>query len=192
VVVDKLTKMVHLIPTTVHVTGEETARLYMDHVWKHHGVPESIVSDRDPRFTGKFMTEFLKLLGTKQRLSTAFHPQTDGQTERTNRTLEDMLRHYVDPNHSDWDTHLSAAEFAINNSYQESIKTTPFRLNMFEDPLTPMTVGKNSKVPAAQQLADRIEGKLIRARAALQSAQDRQSFMPTRRGSLPTIKSVTR
>jgi len=176
VVVDKLTKMVHLIPTTVHVTGEETARLYMDHVWKHHGVPESIVSDRDPRFTGKFMTEFLKLLGTKQRLSTAFHPQTDGQTERTNRTLEDMLRHYVDPNHSDWDTHLSAAEFAINNSYQESIKTTPFRLNMFEDPPTPMTVGKNSKVPAAQQLADRIEDDLIRARAALQSAQDRQKL----------------
>ena len=176
VVVDKLTKMVHLIPTTVHVTGEETARLYLDHVWKHHGVPESIVSDRDPRFTGKFMTEFLKLLGTKQRLSTAFHPQTDGQTERTNRTLEDMLRHYVDPNHTDWDTHLAAAEFAINNSYQESIKTTPFRLNTFEDPPTPMTLGKNSRVPAAQMLANQMEDDLLRAKAALQSAQDRQKL----------------
>ena len=73
----------------MQVTGEETARLYVDHVFKHHGCPKAIVSDRDPRFTGKFMTALLQILGTKQRLSTAYHPQTDGQTERMNRTLED-------------------------------------------------------------------------------------------------------
>ncbi len=110
VVVDKLTKMVRLIPTTVNVTGKGTARLYIDHVRKHQGVPERIISDRDPRFTGKFMTEFLRILGTTQGKSTAFHPQTDGQTERANRTLEDRLRHYVDASHKDWDTHLAAAE----------------------------------------------------------------------------------
>lgn len=174
VVVDKLTKMVRLIPTTVSVTGEGTARLYIDHVWKHQGVPERIISDRDPRFTGKFMTEFLRILGTTQGKSTAFHPQTDGQTERTNRTLEDMLRHYVDASHQDWDTHLAAAEFAINNSYQESIKTTPFRLNIFRDPSTPLTINRDSKVPAAQKLACEIEDDLLRARAALEQAQERQ------------------
>ncbi len=176
VVVDKLTKMVHLIPTTVHVTGEETARLFMDHVWKYHGIPESIVSDRDPRFTGKFMTEFWRILGTSQRKSTAFHPQTDGQTERTNRTLEDMVRHYVGPSHKDWDNHLAAAEFAINNSYQESIKTTPFRLNIAEDPTTPMNVCKESKVPAAWKLANQIRDDLVKAREALQNAQNRQKL----------------
>ena len=134
VVVDKLSKMTHLIPTTVQVTGEETARLYVNHVMKHHGLPKAIVSDRDPRFTGRFMTALLEILGTNQRLSTAFHPQTDGQTERMNRTLEDTLRHFVLPNHSDWDGHIAMAEFAINNSHQESINMTPFRLNLFKDP----------------------------------------------------------
>ena len=116
VVVGKLSKMTHLIPTTTQVTGEETARLYVDHVFKHHGCPKAIVSDRDPRFTGKFMTALLQILGTKQRLSTTYHPQTDGQTERMNRTLEDMLRHFVSPHQTDWDQHISLAEFAINNS----------------------------------------------------------------------------
>ena len=88
----------------------------MDHVVKHHGIPEYTVSDRDPRFTGHFMKALIQILGVKQRLSTAFHPQTDGQTECMNRTLEDMLRHYVAPHQLDWDEHLAMAEFAVNNS----------------------------------------------------------------------------
>eukprot|EP00983_Pelagomonas_calceolata_P063721 1147847-Pelagomonas_calceolata.AAC.2 len=88
VVLDKLFKMTHLIPTTVQVTGEETARLYVDHVVKLHGVPQAIVSDRDKRFTGQFSTTLLDILGIKKKLSTAYHPQTDGQTEWMNRTLE--------------------------------------------------------------------------------------------------------
>jgi len=82
----------------------------------------------------------------------------------------------VAPHHTDWDDHLAAAEFAINNSYQESIKTTPFRLNISEDPSTPMNVGKESKVPAAYKLANQIRDDLIKAEAALQNAQDRQKF----------------
>jgi hypothetical protein len=72
------------------------------------------------------MTTLLKILGIKQRLSTVFHPQTDGQTERMNHTLEDMLRHFVAPHHQDWDEHLAMTEFAINHSYYESFKTSPF------------------------------------------------------------------
>jgi transposase InsO family protein len=80
VVVDKLTKMVHLVPTTTRKTAEQTARLYVDNVWKLHGVPQVIVSDRDPQFTSHFTKALCKILGTKQALSTAYHPQTDGQT----------------------------------------------------------------------------------------------------------------
>lgn len=185
VVVDKLTKMTHLIPTTVNVTGEETAKLYIDHVFKHHGVPEAIVSDRDPRFTSNFMTAFLKIINVKQRLSTAFHPQTDGQTERMNRTLEDMLRHYVGPIHDRWDEHLAMAEFAINNSYQESIKTTPFRLNYFRDPPTPLTLNRDDKVPAATKLTEDMQMSLQAAKKALIAAQQRQKhYADTKRRPL--------
>ena len=174
VVVDKLSKYTHLIPTTIQVTGEETARLYVDHVFVDHGMPQAIVSDRDPRFKGKFMTEFLRLIGTKQNTSTAFHPQTDGQTERMNRTLEDMLRHYVSSRHDDWDKHLAMAQFAINNAYQESIKTTPFRLNIGKDPKVPTTTGQESKVPNAKAFADKLRVDLAKARAALEAARNRQ------------------
>ena len=133
VVVDKLSKMTHLIPTKVQGTGEGTSRKY---VVKNHGIPNAIVSKRDPRFKGNFMTALLEILGTQQRFSTAYHPQTDDQTERMNRTLEDTLRHYVAPHHTDWDEHIAMANFATNNSHQESINTTPFRLNNFKDPPT--------------------------------------------------------
>ena len=174
VVVDKLSKYTHLIPTPVQVTGEETARLYINHVFKYHGMPQAIVSDRDPRFKSKFMAEFLRLIGTKQNTSTAFHPQTDGQTERMNRTLEDMLRHYVNPHHDDWDQHLAMAQFAINNAYQESIQTTPFRLNTGRDPPLPTTLGTGSRVPSAQAFADNLQQSLKEARAALELARNRQ------------------
>ena len=94
-VVDRMSKMVHLIPTKTTVTAVQTAQLFYDHVWKLHGVPKDIVSDRDSRFTGHFWTELLRLIGTKQNMSTSFHPQTDGQTERMIRIMEDMLRHYL-------------------------------------------------------------------------------------------------
>jgi len=180
VVVDKLSKMVHFIPTTIQVTGEETARLYRDHVVKLHGWPERIVSDRDPRFKGKFMTELMRISNTAQDTSTAFHPQTDGQTERTNRTLEDMLRHYVDPHHDDWDQHLAMAEFAINNSWQESIKTTPFRLNYAKDPPMPLTVRQDASVPAAQSFANSLQESIKQARIAHTAASQRQKMYADR------------
>ena len=82
-------------------------------------------------------------------MSTAFHPQTDGQTERMNRLLEETLRHYIGPSHDDWDSHLSLIEFAINNSRQESIGTTPFMLNGGRQPRTPADLHLPSNVPRA-------------------------------------------
>ena len=119
VFVDRLSKMVHFAPTITEVTAEGIAKLIMRNVVRLHGVPREIVSDRDTRFTAKFMRKLCELLGIKQSMSTAFHPQSDGQTERANRVLEDMLRHYVSPAQDDWDEHLSMAEFAVNNGYSE-------------------------------------------------------------------------
>ncbi|KAJ9520936.1 hypothetical protein QJQ45_014130 [Haematococcus lacustris] len=129
VFVDKLTKMIHAVPTTTTVTAPILARIFFDHVFRLHGLPKVIVSDRDPRFTAAFWKELFHLTGTHLNMSTANHPQTDGQTERANRTLEDMLRNFVSPHHDDWDTHLTAAEFAYNSSVHAATGFTPFHLN---------------------------------------------------------------
>ena len=89
--------MVHIAATMDNIGGELTARLFVDTVWKHHGLCRDIVSDTDFRFTSKFWRELKRLLGIKRNMSTAYRPQTDGQTERVNRTLEDMLQRYIDP-----------------------------------------------------------------------------------------------
>ena len=116
VVVDRCTKMCHFIPTRTTIDAEGTAQLFLDNIFRLHGLPDSIVSDRDPRFTGHFMTALCQKMGIHQKLSTAFHPQTDGQTEKMNRTLEEMLRHFVGPDQDDWEKYLSQCEFAVNNS----------------------------------------------------------------------------
>lgn len=198
VVVDRLTKMFHAIPTRTTVDAPGVARLILDHVFKHHGVPTSIVSDRDPRFTSQFWQSFTSLLGTKLNMSTANHPQTDGQTERANRTLEDMLRAYVSPMHSDWDEHLSAAEFAYNSSKQASTGYTPFELNYGftpPDPLSllagaariapnPRRTRKGKPLPTTEASAlERIKlisSKVSAAKEALELAQQRQATVANR------------
>ena len=176
VFVDRLTKMTHLAKCKTNVDSEGTAQLFVDHVWKYHGMPLHLVSDRGSTFVGTFMTEVLRLVGTKHNRSTAFHPQTDGATERINRVLEDMMRHYVgEIAHNEWDTCLSTAEFAINNSFHESIGTTPFRLNSGRDPRLPISLTTTgSKVPSAAQFADRMSDGLISAKKCLAAAQQRQ------------------
>lgn len=174
VFVDRLSKMTHLAPTTERVTAEETAQLFMEQVFKHHGAPKSVVTDRGSVFTGTFMTAVLQAIGTRHGRSTAFHPQSDGQTERVNRTLEDMLRHYVDQlGHSSWATCLPTAEFAINNAYHDSIGTTPFRLNKGYDPPLPLSI-PNSKVPKANDWVQGMQQALVDARRCMQAAQQRQ------------------
>ena len=93
VVVDRLTKMTHLIPTHTTVTARGVAQLFKDHVWVHHGYPKNFVTDRDSKFTSIFWEELQKCCGIKHHKSSAYHPQTDGQTERMNRVLEDISGH---------------------------------------------------------------------------------------------------
>ena len=182
VFVCRLTKMVHIVPTVTTVTAEQTAKLYRDHVWKHHGTQLSMISDRGPQFNSRFMSELARLLGTKQSLSTAFHPQTDGQTERVNRVLQDMLRHYVSSKRDDWDEHLAAAEFAINNADHASTGFSPFVLNYGRAPRVPFQapVGQSrpadSAVKAVTELRARLESDLKQAKQLLNDAKSRQKF----------------
>lgn len=168
VVVCRLTKMIHLIPTYPTVNSAGTASLFRDHVWKLHGIPTDLVSDRGSTFVSRFMMAFLDSIKTRHSKTTADHPQSDGQTERVNRVIGDMLRHYVgNSEHTQRDDRLAAAEFAINNSVQESTGATPFRLNNGRDPRLPvpdlhhlrMSVAPGSKpkvVPSALSFVDHI------------------------------------
>ena len=175
VFVDRLSKMAHFVPTTTTVGAQQCAELFAQHVWRLHGIPKAVVSDRDSRFTSHFWSALCELLDIQQNISTAFHPQTDGQTERVNRVLEDYLRHYVSPKQDDWDQHLWAAEFAYNNAWHESVRNTPFVLNYGEHPLTPAScLTRGSKVPSAKAAADLVHQAMTVAKACLQSAQQRQ------------------
>jgi hypothetical protein len=176
VFVDKLSKMVRLAATTTTVNAEGFAHLFIDNVFRSHGFPKKIVSDRDARFTGNFLTEVTKQLKIQQAFSTSFHPQTDGQTERMNRTLEDMLRHYVNPYQNDWDEYLTVVEFAINNSWQTSIQNTPFYMNYGQHPFTPLSLQVDAvvRVPKAQAFIQNHQEIVHHAKVCLQGAQDRQ------------------
>ncbi|KAG3203205.1 hypothetical protein PC129_g22991 [Phytophthora cactorum] len=140
VFVDRFSKMVHLAAVPAEVTAVQTARLFVDMVFKHHGMPLDIVSDRDPRFTARFWQEVFTLLGTQLSMSTADHPQTDGQTERVNRVLGDLLKSYA---HSfqQWSDCLPMAEFAINDSVHASTGHTPFYVNAMRHPRLPSMLG---------------------------------------------------
>ena len=121
VIVDWLTKSAHFLAVRMTFTLERFCRLYIREIVRLHGVPVSIVSDRDPRFTAHFWKSFQKAMGTRLTMSTAFHPQTDGQSEMTIQVLEDMLRACVLDHKGIWEEHLPLVEFAYNNSYQASI-----------------------------------------------------------------------
>ncbi|KAE8960447.1 hypothetical protein PF011_g30090 [Phytophthora fragariae] len=139
VFVDRFTKMVHLIPVSDTVTAAETAAHFIDCVFRHHGLPESIVSDRDPRFTSAFWSILFQLLGMKLSMSTAAHPETDGQTERVNRVLEDVLRSYA-TSFASWSSFHSLAEFALNNAEHASTGLTPFFANNARHPRVPALI----------------------------------------------------
>ncbi|KAG2779630.1 hypothetical protein Pcac1_g10351 [Phytophthora cactorum] len=132
--------MAHLAAVPAEVTAVQTARLFVDMVFKHHGMPLDIVTDRDPRFTARFWQEVFTLLGTQLSTSTVDHPQTDGQTERVNRVLGDLLKSYT---HSfqQWSDCLPMAEFAINNSVHASTGHTPFYVNAMRHPRLQIMLG---------------------------------------------------
>ena len=195
--VDRFTKMTHVVPTTTKCDAVETARLFITHVYKHHGLPRAFVTDRGTQFTSQFFRELCRQWNITQCLSTAYHPRTNGQTERMNRVVEDAIRHYVSPTLDDWDEHLPQIEFAINNSHHEGLKNTPFYMNYRRNPLTPLTAqlpkrtpaqNDPGRIPKVYQLTRNQTVFLTRARRCLQSAQDRQKYYFDKRVSPVTFQ----
>ena len=183
VFVDRLTKRVHLAPTYTSVSAEGMAELFYDTVFKHHGVPRVLISDRDPRFTSTFWKSLTSLIGTKIALSTANHPQTDGQTERTNKTIEAMLRAFVSPHQHDWDKYLPSAEFAYNESKQDSTGFPPFFMEYGQMPHTPMALIPPQPITPTESLDDytsRMTSIIEQAQRSLQAAQSKQSHYANR------------
>ncbi len=175
---DKLSKMVHFIPTVKACTASDLANIFIGKVWCIHGMPKRMIHDRDPRFTSNFWDAFFKACDVKQANSTAFHPQTDGQTERVNRVLEDYLRHYVDMHQSNWASLLPFAEFAYNNAKHDSSGYSPFYLNYGFNPNLPGVFSGDSSsdtnVPSAHTSLQNIQDALRNARVKLEQAQQRQ------------------
>ena len=136
---------------------------------KYWGIPETIVSDRDPRFMGRFWTEVFKLLGSELHFSTSFHPQTDGQTERVNALLEEYLRHFVSANQKDWVRLLDVAQFCYNLQRSEASGHSPFELATGQQPLAPHTIarGYTGSSPTAYRFARDWQERTDIARAFL-------------------------
>ena len=130
--------MVPLAPCKTSTTGTEAALLFLDHVYRQHGMPKSIVSDRDPRFTSGFWRHVFELLGSKLHTSTADHFQTDGQTERANRVVADVFRTVATP--KEWGKQLPFVEFAHKNSAHASTSETPFNINGLRYPRAPVSL----------------------------------------------------
>ena len=128
--------MAHFIATTSHATAKHTAKLLLEHVIRLHGVPEAIISDRGTQFTAKLFRKVWEQLGTNLRLSTAYHPQSDGQTERVNRELEQQLRWHADKTETNWKEWLSVVEMQYNSTQHSSTNKTPFEMNgtIWKDP----------------------------------------------------------
>jgi len=186
--VDRLTKMAHFYPCDDNIGARGVAQAFMESVFRLHGLPSVIISDRDPKFTSEFWDHLFRALGTRLNMSTARHPQTDGQSERMNRTIEEMLRAYITPLRlDDWDEHLPALEFAYNDSLQASTGATPFYLNSGQHPRSVLDAalpangvprGKNAR--DARDFQHAIQVALQTAQRKMQAAQDRQAQVANR------------
>lgn len=191
-VVDRLTKMAHFVPCSSTLDSHGFAQLFVNNIFKLHGLPKDIVSDRGTIFTSEYTSQIAHLLGIQQNLSTAFHPQTDGQTERTNASLEQYLRGYCNYQQDNWVEILPMAEFAYNSHVSASTKVSPFFANLGYNPrwenlrkdppdLTPITI-ESLNVFKAQMIS--LENYL---RSELKWAQESMQENANRHLSAPPV-----
>lgn len=174
VFVDKFSKMAVFAPTTTDVTAEQTIELLNQKVIGDHGWPRKLITDRDARFIGEVFQNWCKENKVHHAASSAYHPQTDGQTERMNRILEETLRHYVDKDHKNWARLLPFAQYAINNSYQSSIQNTPFFLNYGQHPLQPESQELEDNNPTRRVKGTEWQAIIKRTKQCLHAAAQRQ------------------
>nr|GEU80662.1 putative reverse transcriptase domain-containing protein [Tanacetum cinerariifolium] len=175
VIVDRLTKSAHFLAVREDYKTEKLARLYINEIIARHGVPVSIISDRDIYFTSRFWKSLQRALGTRLDLSTAYHPETDGQSERTIQTLEDMLRACAMDFGGNWDTRLPLVEFSYNNSYHSSIKCALFEALYGRRCRTPIawTEVREDKL-LGPEIVQETTDKIVQIKERLKGARDRQ------------------
>ncbi|KAF8748289.1 hypothetical protein RHS01_10949 [Rhizoctonia solani] len=174
VIVDSFTKYGIFVKCSKKLKAPELAELFLEHVWKRHGMPEKTISDRGRVFNNKFLRALYKQLGIDPHFSLAYHPQSDGQTEQVNPSIEHFLRAYSSINQRDWTKWLPMAEFAYNNAVHSSTGKTPFKaLYGWEPSLTPSNVPTD--VPEANELAQTMEAQWKEVEAALRQSKARMT-----------------
>ncbi|GJT30541.1 putative reverse transcriptase domain-containing protein [Tanacetum coccineum] len=175
VIVDRLTKSAIFVPMRETDPLDKLARMYLKEVVTRHGIPVSIICDRDPRFASNFWKSLQNALGTNLDMSTAYHPQTDGQSKRTIQTLEDMLRACAIDFGKGWVNHFPLVEFSYNNSYHASIKAAPFEAlygQKCHSPVCWTEVGE-AQILGPELIQETTE-KIVQIKQRMQAARDRQ------------------
>ena len=167
VVVDRFTKMAHFIALEQNATAKDVADIVLREVWKLHGLPTAIISDMDAKFSGEFWEALCKSHNIKRKMSTAYHPQTDGQTERTNQVLEGYLRNFLNYDQDDWYQLLPLAEYAYNNSVTNAHGMSPFYANYGFHPQTEWMKEREAQNPGAQLYAHSMQTTDLKAHEAL-------------------------
>jgi len=182
VVCDRFSKMSHFVVTTEKTIVEGLARLFRDNVWKLHRLPESVILDRGPQFAAGMTKELNKMLGIETKLSMAYHPETDGQMERTNQELEQYLRMYVNHRQNNWAEWLAIAEFAFNNKVYTATKMSPFQVNYRREPRMGFDIRKKGKNKKAEKFVREMKERHEEARAALVKSQEEMKRQANRNG----------
>ena len=190
VIIDRFSKMAHFIPLVVgSKTAAHLAKVFAREIWRLHGLPQDIISDRDSRFTSAIWQVFIAILGIWPRMSTAFHPQTDGQTERLNQVIEAYLRPFLSQEQDDWVDLLPMAEFAYNNSTASSTDLTPFYTNYGWHPSANNPRSTEALHPASRAYTHWIQGTIECARHALQNTRTQMAKYADRsRSEAPRYK----
>jgi hypothetical protein len=176
-VVDKLTKVAHFIPMKVAHKATDVVDIYMREVARLHGIPKTIVSDRDPKFISKFWRGLFKGFKTNLNFNTTYHPESDGQTKRVNQVIEDMLRMYVMDKPSKWKDYLHLVEFSYNNGYQASLKMSPFEALYGRKCNTPIRWDNLAdRAVIGLELLREMEEKMLKIKHNLRASQDKKKI----------------
>jgi len=189
-VVDAVSKRVHFIPMHTTVTAEGAARLFLHYVWKLHGLPKCVVSDRRPQFVALFTKELYRLLGIRLSSSTAWHPQMDGQTECVNQELDQFLRLFVNEWQDDWYDLLPIAEFQYNNHVHSATQQPPFLLDTGRIPRMGFEPRQDpSSLETVNEFTKRMESATEEAKSAIRKAQkDMTRYYNRKRSPAPVFK----
>jgi hypothetical protein len=174
-----LTSLVHLIPTKQTYRAKDIAEVMFDRIYKHHGLPKNIVSDRDTLFTSTFWQKLNKLTGVELWMSSLFHPESDGTSERGNRTMTQMLRQCISPDQKDWVSKLPAIEFAMNSASSATTRYAPFVLNYGRMPQS-MVWNSNSEFPGVRIFAQKIKDAVLIAHDSILEAHIKQTRLANR------------